>query len=254
MRIQANGTGAKAPSFEFSKAKVFIGIPTRGTCSIYFAGALANTISAFDIAKVKWELHYHQSSCFPCMSRNKLIAQFLKSDCTHLWFIDDDMGWNTDAIIHMLACDREFVAGIGPLKEEGKKHFACNLFTNPDGSTVMEGPPHYLMQAQYVGGAFLLLKRSVIERLIQAFPDLRSEAVDPEWGFSFFESAYRPLWLTEDYVFCDRWRACGGVIWCYPNIDFTHQGTKEYEGNYFKYRLGLVAREQIPQELQGLLA
>lgn len=246
-----------SPSFDFSKVKLFIAIPTRGTTSISFSESLAVSCFALAQAKARFQIAYHQANNFVDMSRNKLLARFLASDCTHIWFIDDDMGWNAEVILKMLEENKDFLAGIGPLKTDSGEDFACNLYSNSDGTTVIEPGPNYLMQAQFVGGAFVLLKREMVEKMRDRYPELRSAAVDPEHGYSFFESKYRPLWMTEDYVFCERWREIGGEIWCFPNISFTHQGTKDWAGNYFEFRVERAKRDQ-PQEtlseVQGALA
>lgn len=226
-----------APSYDFTKVKAFIAVPTRGTSAIAFSESLAVTCCALTLAKAEVSIAYHQANNFVDMSRNKLIARFMQSDCTHLFFVDDDMGWNAEAVLKMIAKDKDFIAGIGPLKTDSGNDYACHLYSNPDGSTVVEDGSDYLMKAQFVGGAFLILKRHAIQKMIDAYPELKSEAVDPAFGYSLFESKYRPLWMTEDYQFCERWRDAGGEIWCYPNIAFTHQGIKDWTGNYLEYRM-----------------
>lgn len=236
-----------ASSYNFSKVKLFIAIPTRGNPSIGFAESLAVSCCALTLAKAEISIFRHQANNFVDMSRNKLLAKFMQSDCTHIWFIDDDMGWNADAVLKMIACDKDFIAGIGPLKTDSGEDFACHLFSNPDGSTVVEPGPDYLMSAEYVGGAFLILKRETVQKMMDGYPDLASIAVDEKHGFSLFQSLYKPIWKTEDYVFCDRWRGLGGQIWCYPNISFTHQGMKDWSGNYFEYRVE-KARKDPPKK------
>jgi hypothetical protein len=50
-------------------------------------------------------------------SRNTLIGQFLNTpSATHLLFIDADISFEPDQVYQMLRFDREFVAGIYPLK------------------------------------------------------------------------------------------------------------------------------------------
>jgi hypothetical protein len=50
-------------------------------------------------------------------SRNTLVSQFLNTPAaTHLLFIDADIGFDAEQVHAMLAFDREFVAGIYPLK------------------------------------------------------------------------------------------------------------------------------------------
>jgi GT2 family glycosyltransferase len=60
--------------------------------------------------------------------------------------------------------------------------------------------------------------------------------VDQQHGYSFFQCEYKqPGWKTEDYFFCELWRALGEKIYIYPNISFTHLGKKLYSGNYFDF-------------------
>jgi hypothetical protein len=50
-------------------------------------------------------------------SRNTLVTQFLNTPAaTHLLFIDADISFEAEQVFHMLNFNREFVAGIYPLK------------------------------------------------------------------------------------------------------------------------------------------
>jgi hypothetical protein len=49
-------------------------------------------------------------------SRNTLVSQFLKTNSTHLLFIDADICFEPEQVFRMLNFDRDFVAGIYPLK------------------------------------------------------------------------------------------------------------------------------------------
>ena len=85
------------------------------------------------------------------------------------------------------------------------------------------------------GAAFLLLTRSVIEKMIEAYPEDRGFAVDKEFGYRFFQVQHTShLFMTEDYSFCDKWKRTGGKIWIYPDCDFIHTGVKDFKGNYHK--------------------
>jgi hypothetical protein len=46
-------------------------------------------------------------------------------------------------------------------------------------------------------------------------------AIDPQSG----------AYLSEDYAFCDRWRALGGEIWLDLHSRLTHAGMSYYEGD-----------------------
>ncbi len=99
--------GSNSPAL--SGVKLFIGTPSRGDCSIHYARSLAYTIKLLTKAGIEVECHSALLSCFVDMIRNTLVSEFLKTDCTHLMMIDDDMGWNPEAVLKMLAHDVELV-------------------------------------------------------------------------------------------------------------------------------------------------
>ena len=50
-------------------------------------------------------------------ARNLLVSHFLKSDATHLMFIDADIHFNPADIIPMMEADKDIICGIYPKKE-----------------------------------------------------------------------------------------------------------------------------------------
>lgn len=239
--------GSNSPAL--SGVRLFIGTPTRGTCTIHFARSLAQTTAALELLGVHVEIHQSVMSCFVDMSRNTLVAEFLKTDCTHLMMIDDDMGWNPEAVLGMLLRDIEFIAGVGPKKVDAGDQFCCQINIHPDETPIVKNG---LISASRVGAAFCLFKRSAFERMIKAYPDMVCKAVDMEYGYRFYEtqySAYR--FQSEDYLFCDRYIAAGGEVWIYPDVDFIHTGVKDFKGNYHKFLMGMP-KEEVKAEPEGL--
>jgi hypothetical protein len=181
---------------------------------------------------------------FVDFNRNNLLARFMQTDCTHVWFVDDDMGWDPKAIIGMLKKDKEFIAGAGPLKADGEPVFAIKHPVNEDQTPIVEDG---LIKCSHIGGAFVLMKRSVIEKMMIGYPGHQCRAVDPTTGYNLYECVYGAnTWTGEDYTFCERWTALGGEIWCYPNITFSHTGTKTWTGNYHQH---LIAQPQPGEEV-----
>lgn len=230
---KAGGEGSPA----LSGVKLFIGTPSRGDCSIHYARSLAQTVGLLTKAGIDVECHQVVLSCFVDMIRNTLVSEFLKTDFTHLMMIDDDMGWNAESVLNMLAHDVEFIAGVGPKKVDSGDEFCCHINVNADETPMVKDG---MISASHVGGAFVLLKREAIERMIKAYPEMVCRAVDLKHGYRFFETQYSEnKFQSEDYLFCDRFTAAGGEIWIYPDVEFSHTGRKDYQGNYHKFLMGM---------------
>ncbi len=98
-----------------------------------------------------------------------------------------------------------------------------------------------LLEIAEAGTGFMLTKRTVYERLIQAYPESRisrlstiedgSPAAMP-WHHNFFPvEVVNGELMPEDYAFCRRWRLLGGKVWADPTIQLTHHGAHDYTGD-----------------------
>ena len=80
---------------------------------------------------------------------------------------------------------------------------------------------------QYIPAGFMLLKRCVIEKMIQKHPETRFEPKDKKnpSGYALFNTEiYEGEFWGEDFVFCRRAREAGVEIWVDPMIQFDHAG------------------------------
>jgi len=165
-------------------------------------------------------------------ARAKMIGSFHRSPHTHLLMIDDDMGWEPEDVIRMLIAGRDFVAAAGQKKTEGKTEFAWTPFF--EGSQTLEVDPVGMLSIPEVGGAFVMLSRACVERMIAAYPEL---AFDEDSGAVEYD-LFCPVIirkpgggrrrLPEDYAFCHRWRKIGGKIFLMPDIGLDHVGQKTW--------------------------
>lgn len=162
------------------------------------------------------------NDCFVDIARNHLVKSFMESECTHMLMVDDDMGWNPMAVEKMLMFDKEFIAGAGPLKGKEKRFAFRDGKEHPDG----------LWEVDHIGGAFCLFKRSIFEKMIEAYPETYSEYYK---GHHLFKMEVdKDKVITEDFNFCRKWREIGGKIWCYPDISFEHYGNFVWHGNFYE--------------------
>lgn len=174
-------------------------------------------------------------------ARNILTAMFLESNCTHLMFIDADIEWEQDAIIRMLAMDKDLIAGAYP-KKTLPIDYAINLkFVDEARKQVrVENGAVEVLDAST---GFFLIKRNVIEKMIESYPELfyvNDSSIDPKYNkycYSFFDTIHDPddnRYLSEDYTFCRRWQKIGGEIWLDPNTKLNHVGSYTFQGDVNK--------------------
>lgn len=207
----------------YSGIHLLIGIPSRDDrCFVEFATSLVHSGISLLFKGHNLTIKKSQNDCFVELARNHLIKKFMAGNYTHLLMIDDDMSWNSEAINEMLEADKDVIAGAGPLKVRDPK-FAVVGVTDYYNKIV---------ECTHIGGAFMMLKRSVIEKMIEAYPETYSEY--DKCHHLFKMEITKDRMITEDFKFCELWGAIGGKVYCYTDVTFGHLGQKEYQGNYRK--------------------
>ncbi len=192
-------------------------------------------------------------------TRNMLVAKFLASNCTHLFFWDNDiMPANIKQVFRLLLADKDVVAGIPPIKEfnwsERPSSFQLTFEQWQERSLIypffpvankgkdgqFETDEDGFAEAVWVPTMFLCIKREVFLRLIQAYPNLSfvPNGVEIESNkhlyWRFFQYLIEPesnRELPEDYSFCKLWADIGGKIYADTTSKFSHYGEHVYQGN-----------------------
>lgn len=164
-------------------------------------------------------------------ARNRLVSKFLQSACTHLLFIDDDMGWPEYAPLELMAHDKDIIAAVGRTKEDDPPTFCVRWSKD----TLKYDNRTGLMRVDRVGTGFMLIARRCLERMSAAYQDRAyHDALDPQEMIApvFWADTIGNELIGEDFLFCDRWRALGGEIWIDPSITIEHVGHHTFVGNY----------------------
>lgn len=214
---------------------VLIGMPAYG--GLIFdpcMHGLRETKERFDQLGIPFNLITIRNESLIQRARHHVIATFLRSSCDRLIFIDADIGFTADHIIRLLAHDRDVIGGMYRKKNLQSHDYAANLLVNPDG-TVQRDDETGALRALHVATGFMCIKRNVVERMVAALPHLRyrlhadaAEKIGAEYAHAIMEPYIDPVTLdyySEDYAFCERWRALGGECWVDPGLILEHWGT-----------------------------
>ena len=180
--------------------------------------------------------------------RNYLIAQFLKTNASKLWFIDQDM-MPTERSLLLLEADADICAGrmfkydhANPDKGTSDGLSLCGFMYNVNNDGLFnpivpaEGDPP-ILDVDAVGTASMLIRRHVLEDK-RMWLDTKYEGInfepcdladekdtDPDWGAPIFQEKYRPdgkRVIGSDLEFCYRAKKLGYSIKFHMGAPFGH--------------------------------
>ncbi len=200
--------------------------------------------------------------------RNRLAGTFLTDTprATHLFFLDDDIGWPAAKVLEFLKRPEDIICGIYP-KRDDNSSFPVTLKLDANHRMIEKDG---LRLAQLVPTGFMRIKRHVLEKMAarsMKYTDIlpggesrmfweifQARLVDPKMeelrradlDALSREDAIAHLkrslgvtvppelgtWSGEDYFFAERWREMGGEVWVDPDIEFTHRGSKAWKANF----------------------
>ena len=180
------------------------------------------------------QLSHISGSSIITRARNALVDRFMKSDCTDLLFIDADINFKPHDVLRLLALsgDKDVVCGAYP-RRGGKTSFFTDIDYDDAGQVTFDDG---LLRVRRVGTGFMLIRRHVLEKLIELHPEWRYH-VDTEdtHHYAVFDFKATPQGYTgEDYLFCDRVREAGFKVHLDPETNLGHYGSQEFTGNFQK--------------------
>lgn len=252
---------------DLRKNKLFVATPMYGGMShgLYVKSCLdlQNICTQYGIA-IKFSFLFNESLI--TRARNYLVDEFLRSECTHLLFIDSDIHYNPQDVIALLALDKDIIGGPYPKKsinwgniaEGARRHpnIDAKELENLAGEyvfNVVHGTQQFSvsdpLEVMEIGTGFMMIKREVFSKMENAYPQLRykpDHVGQAHFDGSRYIHAYfdtiidtkdsatgggSDRYLSEDYMFCQLWRKTGGKVWLCPWMKTQHIGTYAFTGN-----------------------
>jgi hypothetical protein len=199
-------------------------------------------------------------------ARNYLVDEFLRSDCTHMLFIDADVHYNASDVVALLALDKDVIGGPYPKKAINWKNVAEAARKHPDLDpkeleklvgeyvfNVVRGTKQFSvtepLEVMEIGTGYMMIKREVFDKMKDAYPTIHyrpDHAGQANFDGSRYIHAYfdtvidtidsivgggSDRYLSEDYMFCQMWRKIGGQIFLCPWMRTQHVGTYAFTGD-----------------------
>jgi hypothetical protein len=260
------GIEIKVPVEELRKRKLFLATPMYGgQCAGMFARSVADLTALCTHYGIGLQMYFLFNESLITRARNYCCDEFIRSDATHMMFIDADIGFNPQDVIALLALaddDSEYDVIGGPypkkciswekVKMAVDKGFADDnpndlekfvgdyVFNPKSGSGVI--PINEPVEVLEIGTGFMMIKKQTLVKFAEKFsqynyrPDhVRTEAFDGSREImQFFQAEIDPKskrYLSEDYWFCQKIQELGMKTWFCPWMKMQHVGTYIFGGS-----------------------
>lgn len=256
--VNVNKAGPNTPP------KIFIATPMFGGQANYmYMISLINLLTKLGQNGISSMFEIAANESLITKARNILVEGFLKSDATHMLFLDADLGFDAEDVVRMIKADKHLIGG-----QYAKKKINWDVVKQ-----VVQGvpniPPHAInaviaestfrpigdqisfridepVEVESIATGMMLIKREVFTKMAAELPDIKiisggSETMDPKTmtrvsdphreAHAYFDVSIDPVtraYTSEDFTFCKRWRQIGGQVFLAPWTRTVHVGTYEY--------------------------
>lgn len=267
---------------QLKQTKIFVGTPMYGAqCAGTYTKASTDLAMMCAANGIGIQFYYLFNESLIQRARNYIADEFMRSDCTHLLFIDADIGFNPRDVLGLLAVNLNdpdkynIVTGLYPKKTvawekiakaaqagHGKDNpfeleaFAADFVFNPikKQESFNMGEPLEIGEG---GTGFMLIPRETFTKFAETYPELsykpdhaRTEQFDGTRNIhAFFDCIIDPVtrrYLSEDYYFCKKSREAGMKVWTCPWMKLQHIGSYIFKGDLAKIgQLGVSATADV---------
>ena len=251
---------------ELRKRKIFVATPMYGgQCAGIYTKSSTELATMAAQYGVDVRFYYLFNESLITRARNYLADEFLRSDCTHMMFIDSDIGFDPNFVLSMAAMasdDSDYDVLCGPYPKKTiawekiakavDKGFADDnpnaleafvgdyVFNPVPGTTEIKlNEPVEVLEG---GTGFMMIKREVFERFDKEYPDfsylpdhVRTKNFDGSREIMMYFQALiddkTKRYLSEDYMFCQYARESGSKVWYCPWMELKHIGSYIFGGS-----------------------
>ena len=236
-----------------------------GACAGLFAKSIADLAALCTQYGVSLQMYFLFNESLVTRARNYCCDEFMRSEATHMMFIDSDIGFNPQDVIALLALadnDSEYDVIGGPYpkkciswekikhavdkgvadKDPGvlEKYVGDYVFNPKNGQADI--PLNEPVEVLEIGTGFMMIRKNTLKKFAEAFPQyaykpdhVRTEHFDGTRKImQFFQAEIDPKserYLSEDYWFCQKIQELNMKTWFCPWMQMSHVGTYIFGGS-----------------------
>lgn len=251
---------------ELRKRSIFLATPMYGgQCAGMYTRSVADLAVICARYGITVKMYFLFNESLITRARNYCCDEFMRSDCSHLMFIDSDIGFNPNDVIALLALQSDdspydVIGGPYPKKciswekiklavDKGKadvnpneleKYVGDYVFNPRNGTGAI--PLNRPCEVGEIGTGFMMIRRATFEKYRDAYPELsykpdhvRTEQFDGSREIhAYFDCTIQKgtkRYLSEDYNFCYKAIEAGMKVWFCPWMVMQHVGTYIFGGS-----------------------
>lgn len=269
---------------ELRKRKLFVATPMYGgQCHGMYTKSCTDLAKMCQAYGIELKFFYLFNESLITRARNYCVDEFMRSDSTHLMFIDSDIGFDPNDVLTLAAL-------MDPNKEDNKYQIMCGAYPkktiawekikmavdkghadenpgdlekyvgdyvfNPTGDQkqIRIDEPVSVLEG---GTGFMMVTRSAFEKFQEEYPDysylpdhVRTKHFDGSREIMmYFQALIDPetkRYLSEDYMFCQWMRKVGVEVWLCPWMRLIHAGSYVFGGSLVDIaQLGAAATADV---------
>lgn len=253
----------EVPITELQKNKLFVATPMYGgACAGPYMKSCLDLQAICMQYGIQVQFFFLFNESLITRARNYLADEFVRSDATHLMFIDSDITFSAMDVLALLALNKPIAGGPYPKKTIAweKVYDAAKLGIADDNPLKLEqfsgdyvfnvapGTTEIKMnepvEVLEIGTGFMMVRRDVFDNFRKAYPQYsykpdhnRTKNFDGSREIHmYFQADIDPVgtskrYLSEDYWFCQLARAAGIPIYFCPWMKLQHSGLYVYGGS-----------------------
>jgi len=199
--------------------KVMLATPVYQDPDASYTFAMSKSREALHKVGIRSAFVLFSGNCHVDDSRNKIVSEFLNSDCTSLVFIDADVSWDERDLVELCQHELPVVGGVYGFRRDGTDD--AMPFQSKSGAMVEDG----LIEVLGLPTGFMKIRRDVLEEIVLKSENFRTKK--DSLPLVFERTIVDGLRWGGDLNFCRKVRECGHAIYGCTEFRLGHTGAHE---------------------------
>lgn len=215
--------------------------------TIQYTLSLLNLTTLLRQHNIDFQIDFIGNESLIPRARNNSLGKFMKSDCTHMLFIDADIEFPSQAVLDLLQFDKDVACCSYPKKAYNWSRFLHSMQTDIKSKESLDSrgldfaynamydenqeiiKDKGFIRVKHASTGFMMVKKTVVEKLSEKHKDLEIVTDDLSSKDNVICGLFCCMikdrqYLSEDYSFCERVNDIGGEVWMNIEHNLNHVG------------------------------